>query len=344
MWPRRASTATPENASGKCADCGRHVGKPALDEEGVCIGCQSDDEDDRRLVADGGQVVEDDRENELAQEPAEEARVSFTTAGDPLRSFLRYPAPLVDECVAVFDDDGLQIKAVDAPNVGMVDASFPAEGFSRYTVSGDEDQTGVNLKRLRKTLKWARKGRGSNDGDPVVVDVFDRRIRVRIVREDTRMTRRSEWFAIDPNNMRPRPSFPGLDLPNRARPSIDALGDAVAAIDSRHDYVRVTRDGETLVLESRKDADPDDDTTADRVTMLGCAWDTRDDGAEACSSLFSMDYLADMVDALNAAKADDVTLKWGDEFPTVLQFHNEDWGHEGRFMLAPRIETDEDEP
>lgn len=288
-------------------------------------------------------VEADDREDELTQDPAEEARVSFTTAGDPLRSFLRYPAALVDECVAEFDADGLHIEAVDVVNVGLVSATFPAEGFGRYSVAGDETvRVGLNLERLRKTLKWARKGRGSSDGDPVVVDVFDRMIRVRIVREDTRMTRRSEWFSLDPDSMREQPHIPDLDLPNRARPSVGALGDAVDAIDSRHDHIRVTRDGETFVVESKDNADPDDDTTDDRVTILGCAWDTRDDRAEACSSLFSIDYLADMVRALAAAKADDVTVKWGDEFPTMIQFLNEDWGHEGRFMLAPRIGGDDE--
>lgn len=295
------------------------------------------------VMAVSSAVVEDDREDDLEQQPASDAVVSFTTAGDPLRSFLRYPAALVDECVARFDSDGLHIEAVDALNVGMVDVTFPAEGFGRYGAPEETEEFGINLQRLRKTLRWARKGRGSADGDPVVVDLFERRIRVRIVREDTRMTRRSEWFSLDPDSIRARPSMPDLVLPNRARPTVGAFGDAVGAIKSRHSHIRVTRDGETFVVESQKDADPDDDTTTDRVTMLGCAWSTRDDGDEAASSLFSIDYLSDMVDALDAAKADDVTVKWADEFPTQIHFMNEDWGHEGQFMLAPRISGEEDE-
>ncbi|PSQ06107.1 hypothetical protein BRC97_06940 [Halobacteriales archaeon QS_6_71_20] len=44
----------PQDGGDDCAECGRHVGTPAL-VDGVCLGChEPDDEEDRRLVADGG--------------------------------------------------------------------------------------------------------------------------------------------------------------------------------------------------------------------------------------------------------------------------------------------------
>lgn len=290
----------------------------------------------KQARADGGAVVADDGsrpEDKLSPEPAEGASVSLTSAGDPLRSFFKYPSVLVDECKLRFDSDGMHVRAVDPANVGMVDVTFPAEGFERFGVT-DERVVGINLKRLRKVLRWARKGRGSDDGDPVLIDVLpdSRRLRVRVVREDSRMVRRSEWGLIDPDSIRQEPEIPDLDLPNRARPGVGALGDAVDAVGSMTDHIRVTRDAETFVVEGKGD------TGEERVTLLACAWDARPAvDAEACSSLFSKDYLTDMVGVLGKAKAGDVTVQWGDEFPTVLRFTEPDWGHEGRFMLAPRV-------
>jgi len=48
----------PRTGSGTCSECERHVGNPAL-VDGVCLGCHEfDDEEDRRLVADGGNEPE----------------------------------------------------------------------------------------------------------------------------------------------------------------------------------------------------------------------------------------------------------------------------------------------
>lgn len=292
----------------------------------------------KEVRADGGVAVANSGGEGpgLSTGPVEDAAVSLASCGDALRSFFRLPAVLVDECKLRFDEDGMHVKVVDAPNVAMLNVSFPADMFGRYDLDGDSATVGLNLKRLRKTLRWARKGRGDADGDPVLFDYLPsaERLRVRVVREDNRMVRRSEWGAIDPDDLRSEPDVPNLELPNRARPGIGALGDALDAVDAADDHVEVTRDSSTLVLHG------DGDYSHERVMLNGAAWDTRPDAEAApCTSLFSLDYMDDMVDALAKADADSLTLKWGNEFPTKLSFLNEKWSVEGEFMLAPRIQT-----
>ncbi|WP_435119122.1 hypothetical protein [Halolamina sp. C58] len=301
--------------------------------------------DHPRTATDGGAVVADSGprpENQLSPEPAEDASVSLASCGDALRSFFELPSVLVRECILRFDEDGLHVRAVDPSNVGMIDVEMPGEMFGRYEVSGgDEVEFGVNLERLRKTLRWARKGRGNADGDPVTIDFLPsvRRIRVRVVREDSRMVRKSEWGTIDPDSVRDRPNIPNLDLPNRADPEIGALGDALTAVDAAGDHMELTREEETLVLSSHGNNNQGDDD--ERVTLLESAWDNRDaDAAEPCTSIFSLDYCEDMIGAIDSADADRLTLKWGDEFPIKIAFTDEKWSISGVFMLAPRIASD----
>lgn len=40
------------------------------------------------------------------------------------------------------------------------------------------------------------------------------------------------------------------------------------------------------------------------------------------------------------SKADRLLVKWGDEFPAEFHFEHDDWGFEGRYMVAPRLESE----
>ena len=84
--------------------------------------------------------------------------------------------------------------------------------------------------------------------------------------------------------------------------------------------------------------------TGVQTCALPISWDSRDeDAAEADSSVFSLDYLTDMADALATGKADRVTVKWGEEYPARFAFEYEDWGFSGHYMVAPRIQSGDDE-
>lgn len=288
-------------------------------------------------------VAADDRTPDLQPETDDEAAVSILTNGDPIRSWAQLLAPIGDEFRVEFDQDGIHLRQEDAAKVAMVDLTAHAEGFPKFEID-DGFTFGLNLERFQNAVKWARKRGG--DGDPVAIDVYEdpARMQVRITRPDQQMKRFTEWFAIAPESIRGESDIPDLDLPNRATPGVTPLREGIKALSS-HDHAHVTRDGGTFILGSQEGgetmpADVDDDPQ-DAIKFPNCAWDDRDDeSVEAFSSLFSLDYLEDMATALHKAKADRLTIEWGEQFPTKIHFEHEEWGFEGQYLLAPRITED----
>lgn len=287
-------------------------------------------------------VSADDRSPDLQPETDDDAAVSILTNGDPIRSWAQLLAPVGGEFRVEFDQDGIHLCQVDPANVAMVELTAHAEGFPKFEVD-DGFTFGLNLDRFQNAVKWARKRGG--DGDPVAIDVYEdpARMQVRITRPDQQMTRFTEWFGIHPASIRESPDIPDLDLPNRAQPGVTPLRDGVKAVKTNHHQAYVTRDGATFIIGSQEGGEtmPSGDDPEDAIKFPNCAWDDRDDeSAEGFSSLFSLDYLEDIATALHKAKADRLTIDWGEEFPTKIHFEHEEWGFEGQYLLAPRIQED----
>jgi proliferating cell nuclear antigen len=289
----------------------------------------------------------EDGEPDLGTDRDEDPIADILTHGDPIRSLTEHLTAIVDETKVRLDDDGLHVSHVDPANVCMLDVTAPAAGFERFEVT-EETSIGLNLDTFETAIQWARKGRGDGDGDPVTIEVYDdpTRIRVSVTRPDRGMKRFSEWFGLDPETLREEPNIPELDLRNRADPSPKGLKAGVQSLDENHRYALVTREAESFVLSSQEgyetDLDPDDDVgVADTVYYGDTAWSASDGTGESDVSLFSLDYLKDVTKALDSSKADRVTVCWGNEFPVQFRFENEDWGHEGVWMLAPRIQKEE---
>lgn len=278
-------------------------------------------------------AMTDDRDDELAASTDDDAVVSIISSATPLRAWCRIPTALVDEARVHFEADGIHLTAVDPANVGMVETTAHAEGFTAYRCPDDFDgiTVGMNLSRLQNALQW---GRMRGDGDPVSLDVLTdpTRIRVAVTRPDQGVKRTSEWFGIDPESIRMEPDVPDLDLDCYADPDITAFYDAVEAFGPNHAAVRYEPD--TLVL----DAEYDDDGT-EAVYLPNSAW--TENGDSEPSSMLSLDYLEDMAKGVKRSKADTLTLNWDAEFPVFLDFQHEEWGFESRYLLAPRLSKDD---
>ena len=286
-------------------------------------------------------VQQDDGERELGFDAPAEADATIVTSADPLRSLLELPQALVEECRVHLEDDGLKIRAVDVANVGLVSLSVPASSFETYAVA-DSLTIGLPLDTLAKSVRFARK----RQDDPVRVDVLPEgeraRLRAAALRPNQRMRRVSEFYTIDPDSVREEPDVPDIELPNMAAPDVDALGDAIAELERLNEYVWFSRDGETFIIGSQPIGESQldvDHAVVDSVAFPEAAWsETGEDTARG--SMFSIDYLVDAIGALDAAKADRVTLSFGDEFPTRIRGEWVEWGFTATFMVAPRIESE----
>lgn len=307
-------------------------------------------------------IPEPDEENPLDRVTDPAFRIKTTAT--PIRLFFRLVNACVDEAKITVGErdtaewnngeviDGLHVRAVDPANVFMVNATIPAEagGFSTWDLGGETYKIATTVKRLQKTLGYARMaGQGVNDhGDPIAIRYDDdlRRLETTVTRPNQRTQRVTSWNLLDPDTVRKEPDIPQLELDNVGFfESTRALKDAVGELKSTSDHVSV-----------RSDPDAEDTfqfyTEGDMVQSDFIRFtdsyqvQTSDDRAEDVrgqSSLFSMDYLRDIVKALHRAKMDKVNVRWGDEFPAVFRFFNEEYGIRGHFLLAPRIQQEDDE-
>lgn len=292
----------------------------------------------------------------------------FNTRAKPIRLFFRTVDTLVDEAkvsvgkreTAEWDNDaevdGLHVTAVDPESVGMVSVTMPkgGGGFDKWDVPLDTQPyfvLGADTSTMLKNLKYARmKGAGvADDGDPIAVRYGEtlRRLETVITRPNQRSQRVTAWNLIDPDSIRQEPDIP--DLTNALNnvghfESTRALKDAVAELSSHSDHVRVRADPDAdgafqFHTETEGPFKSDFVRFTDGHEVKG---DTDEDGARAESSLFSVEYLKEITRGLHAAKMDKVVVRWGDEYPAIFQFFNEQYGIRGVFMLAPRIQTEDD--
>lgn len=306
----------------------------------------------------------DDAE-QAQNEEQEPTKVSVRTGGDMLKSVTNVLDVLVDECKFRFGEDEARVRAVDPANVGMVDLHIPAEAFDAYDLP-ESHVIGLDLNRLETTTGYARKGGNSDDdpGDPVLLEQVGRRIYVR-VEPDDRMTRTGSFMSIDPDSIRQEPDLPNLSLPWEGEVDATQYRDALKEVKKTFDYVRLspvveeTGNGSlsggpqgylSLYAMERGERKPAGSDTKEKYVRAEDEFRTQEkvltgeSGADAGdASLFSLDYLKDMADALVKAGFDDVNLRLGDEFPLKMEFHESRWGISGEFMLAPRIQDGENE-
>jgi len=241
-------------------------------------------------------------------------------SADTLRTTLDSVSVLVDECKIHLEDEGLEIRAVDPANVGMVDLSLSASAFESYETDGGV--IGVNLSRLEDIA-------GMADADQLVhleLDEETRKLHIAIDGLEYTLA------LIDPDSIRQEPDLPDLDLAaeiviegrdiNRAVTAADMVSDHIAlGVDDAEEFFYVDAEGDT-----------------DDVHLELTQEDLIDLTAGTAHSLFSLDYLQDMDKAI--PKDAEVRMELGEEFPVKMHFDIAEGEGQVTYMLAPRIQSD----
>ena len=241
-------------------------------------------------------------------------------SADTLRTTLDSVSVLVDECKIHLEEEGLEIRAVDPANVGMVDLELSASAFESYETDGGV--IGVNLSRLEDIA-------GMADADQLVhleLDEETRKLHIAIDGLEYTLA------LIDPDSIRQEPDLPDLDLAaeiviegrdiDRAVTAADMVSDHIAlGVDDADEYFYVDAEGDTddVHLELTRD-------------------DLIDLTAGPAHSLFSLDYLKDMNKAI--PKDAEVRMELGEEFPVKMHFDIAEGEGQVTFMLAPRIQSE----
>ena len=241
-------------------------------------------------------------------------------SADTLRATLDSVSVLVDECKIHLEEDGIEIRAVDPANVGMVDLFLDASAFESYETDGGT--IGVNLSRLEEFASMADAGQLIH----LVLDEETRKLHVQIDGLEGTLA------LIDPDSIRQEPDLPDLDLSAEVVIEGADIARAVKAADMVSDHIALGVDADTEVFYVDAEGDTDD------VHFELGRDDLIDLVAGDAHSLFSLDYLKDMNKAIPSDA--EVTMELGEEFPIKMHFGFAEGDGHVTFMLAPRLQSD----
>jgi proliferating cell nuclear antigen len=240
---------------------------------------------------------------------------------DVLTDWLDPATALVSEAKIHATDGGLELAAVDAANVAMVELELDASACASYEASGEV--LGVNLERLTEVVSMADSG----DMVELDLDAEARRLGIRIGGLSF------DLALIDPDSIREEPDIPELDWPATYVITGRQFGRAVTAADLCSDHVEMAGDDGELVVSARGDTDDVELTLTDE--LLSSRFDGNGDGV---TSLFSLDYLDDMSGPVGSDT--EVSVVLGDELPVKFRYSDHDGGVQVLNLLAPRIQSE----
>jgi proliferating cell nuclear antigen len=285
--------------------------------------------------------VDNCRQTHLLGEPDDDA-LSIDTSGRVIRPALALPSALVDECRLHCTPDGISVAAVDPANVSMVEFDLHAAACDRYQFDAEDAfAVGIYLDGLTNSLRQARKGKRSDD--PVSLDIDEVRTIVAVERDydTTTLQYADEQLAIDPQAIREDADLPTLDLSVEVTVDVTALKHAVEHINAADDHLAMRLDDGALAITGGNHEDSPAAYSAG-VRFADTEIDVAGDPAEIVS-IYSMDYIVDIVGALKTALIDEVTIRFGQEFPASFEYERTEDGttlYSGRFAVAPRIGSD----
>jgi len=236
-----------------------------------------------------------------------------------LKDAIEAVSTLVDEARLRLTKDGISARTVDPANVAMVSFELSSKAFESYEASDGE--IGVDLTRLIDILGMASK---------------DDKVELCLNEETRKLEIRTGGLAytlslLDPASMRKEPKTPSLELPARIEVSGAELRRAVKAAEKVSDHMALGVVDKTFYIEAEGDLDKVRlEIPESGLFSLKSSGNVR--------SLFSLDYLNDLVKSLG--KAERVTIDLGTDYPVRFSFSVAGGNGSVTYLLAPRIESE----
>ena len=247
------------------------------------------------------------------------------TSGRVIRPFNRMIGEVADEYKLSATDDGLHVRAVDAPHVMYVNATIPADELETLSIQGDETAIGVDRSRFGSTLSEARYGKSTDD--PVTLSADGATLEATVNRDygGVPATVTDRLALIDPASLRAEPEPITRDRPSFALPP-DAFIDIVSSFnDSKHIAVSVADGVATFSGET--------DTRAREVAL------EVDTDGKVEPTYFSTDYMEKIADGLKTGYAETATVHVADEWPLTVCATTEQ-NIRVEYTVAPRVHNE----
>lgn len=236
-----------------------------------------------------------------------------------LKSSIEAISNLIDEAGINVDNEGLKLRAMDPAHVALVDFQLSKEAFDNFEVT-EPVVLGVDLERLNTILKRA----GPGDVISLGLDEDKNMLKIKIKNTSTR-TFGLPLIDVSDEELK----VPSLDFPSSVEVHPNILKEAIKDAEIVSDHVTLKTDENNLYISAKGDLGNVS------VKVL------KDDAIEflssgEVSSMFSLEYLVDMMKA--SGLADTVKINLGNDIPVRVDFKAENINL--AFLLAPRIESE----
>lgn len=245
---------------------------------------------------------------------------AFTADPETILTAFRSVDVLVDECRLHVSNNGITATAVDQANVGMVDVTIDAAAFESF--EGDAYLLGFPVSRFTDAVETLSRS------DELIYGRLDEETRALELESDGLSFTLS---LIDANSVRREPDLPDLTLPTNVTMNGAQLQRIITASNMVSDHVALgsQENVDEFYGFAKGDADEVKITLGDNDYESAVIGDAH--------SLFSLDYLTDMVKTIPRDAF--VTVQVGDEFPLIAEYGDENSGFSIKYVLAPRIQS-----
>lgn len=287
------------------------------------------------------------------------------TSGQMARSMMHLLSAFVSEARINLLESGISVTAVDSANVGMIELDVDGEAFESYEASGET--VAWRTPSVIDALKTARVGRSaSSNGDPVTITVEENK--TAFLTDRGIFEREAVRYNLPLDSVREEPDLPGLDewLHWRGRiknlSGIRSFQEVLDEVGKRTDMFAIGLEpsgnsADLLIsadeVEIKAEGEAED-AGSDLIRIRECvnAYGKKVGelgGPKPMMETFSDDrslidpaYLREAVEAIKLAKMERLIIGFGDAHPIEILFSNSEMGIEGKFLIAPKIEDDDE--
>ena len=270
-----------------------------------------------------------------------------------LYPFLYGISTIADECKLNIQPDGIYVKEVDSANVCLVDAKLPEHIFEQgsyqikkpivvgidlekylHIFTDDEDKDCIFRLNLLEPVR---------EDTPKLITFIDDENRFFI--EDVRY----EYTTLKIESIKRSPIIPDINPPLEITMPLKLFKrgiDVVDRVGSEHMYIGVNfNTGPVLFMKSHSDYDDIGCTKIAANRLPGFKYANYDKntypvGFNEIKTVYSMDYLKDILKGLSKYGCNNIKINLGTDNPVMISTNLGNNGPELKYMLAPRIEDD----
>lgn len=253
---------------------------------------------------------------EKEEEEDEEDELELEIKADVLKKLVADVTSLVDEVIVDFEKDGINIDAMDAAHVGMINLTLDEDAFESYNSNGVT--LGINMSRIDDYLKLVEK-----DGN----------VKIELIDDDKIMLEsddlRHKMKLLDTSDLSSK-SLPDIDYDNEISLLSKHIKRGVRASSNISDHirVRVNEDDEIMYLYTEEQEDEIE------LTIDKSKWDSHDLDDDTDGN-YANDYFKNMMDCVSNSQV--VTISSKNDYPIKIEYEFDEGNGNIIFLLAPRV-------